>query len=472
MEEGTGGVHVLVIPYPAQGHTLPMLDLAHRLALAGISLTILTTPANLPTLTPLLNSHPSSLLRTLVLPFPPHPSIPPGVENVRHLGNRGNAPVISALSSLRLPILNWFHTHPDPPLAIISDFFLGWTFHVAADLGIPRIAFFSSGAFLGSVSDYCWGNLDSVLASEAVEFTDLPNKPVFKEQHLPSIVRFFQRRDTDWEIFRDGLRMNMLSWGCVFNSFFALEGDYLDHLKRRMGCGRVYAVGPLSLVGVEDASARGSLTGGSNHDDLLGWLDGCTDGSVLYVCFGSQKVLTAEQLEALAGGLERSGVRFVWVVKIGPDLEETSRILDSLEARVGDRGRVVRGWAPQVLVLNHRSVGGFLSHCGWNSAMEAVVAGKMILAWPMEADQYVNARLLVDDMGVAIRVCEGADAVPDPDELGKAIAGSMKDGGPEKVRAGELREKALAAVEPESGSSARDLDRLVEDLGQLPKRNP
>ncbi|OMO93659.1 UDP-glucuronosyl/UDP-glucosyltransferase [Corchorus capsularis] len=74
--------------------------------------------------------------------------------------------------------------------------------------------------------------------------------------------------------------------------------------------------------------------------------------------------------------------------------------------------------------------------------------------------------LLVEEMGVSVRVCEGADSVPDSDELGRAIAESMSDGGGLKLKAKELKEKALAAVS-NGGSSIKDMDRLVEEINKL-----
>ncbi|KAF2321386.1 hypothetical protein GH714_040975 [Hevea brasiliensis] len=120
------------------------------------------------------------------------------------------------------------------------------------------------------------------------------------------------------------------------------------------------------------------------------------------------------------------------------------------------------------MLLSHRAVGGFLSHCGWNSVLEGIVNGVLILAWPMEADQFVNGKLLVEDLGVAVRVCVGADSVPDSDELGKVIGESMNGVGyeGEKMRAKGLKAKAVGAVR-DGGRSSKDLDELVNELWKL-----
>ncbi|KAL5828567.1 hypothetical protein ACOSQ3_018035 [Xanthoceras sorbifolium] len=457
--------HVLVFPYPAQGHMLALLDLTHQLALKHISITILVTPKNLPILTPLLDTHPT--IQTLVLPFPSHPSIPVGVENVKELGNSGNYPFIHALGQLSDPIIHWFRSHPNPPVAIISDFFLGWTQHLAHHLNIIRINFYSVGTFLASVNDYCWNHMDTVRSLGAVEFHNLPRSPVFKQEHLPSVFRRYKESDPVSEFVKDSMIANTSSWGWICNSFQVLEGEYLDYLRRKIGHGRVFGVGPLSLVGPESTTRGDPISNSSDY--AMKWLDECPDGSVVYVCFGSQKPLHRKQMEALALGLEKSEVRFLWVVKTGMTgqaEEEYGSVLSGFEDRVKGRGLVVKGWVPQVSILNHKAVGGFLSHCGWNSVLESIVGGVMILGWPMEADQFVNAKLLVEDLGVAIRVCEGDETVPDSEELGRVIAECLNGYGEVKVRAKEVKEKAIEAVR-NGGSSMTDLDKLVQQLRKL-----
>ncbi|KAJ1412088.1 UDP-glucuronosyl/UDP-glucosyltransferase [Sesbania bispinosa] len=455
-------VHILIFPYPAQGHMLPLLDVTHHLAVQGLTITIIVTPKNLPTLNSLLSNHPNTI-QTLILPFPSHPNIPPGAENIRDVGNSGNYLFINALSNLQNPITQWFRSHPNPPVVLISDFFLGWTHQLATQLGIPRITFYSSGAFLTAIASRGWRNPRSFQSQDMVDFPGFPGTPSFRREHLPASILRYRESDLESEFVKESFVANAASWGSVFNTFRALEGPYLNHFRVESDHQRVFAVGPLGTDRVDSEPDGGS--------DVLRWLDQWEEeGSVLYVCFGSQKLLRKEQMEALAFGLERSGTRFVWVVKAALTAEQADEgyglVPDGFEDRVSGRGIVVKGWAPQVAILRHRVVGGFLSHCGWNSVMEAVVAGVTILGWPMEADQFVNARLLVEDMGMAARVCEGADSVPDPDELGRVISGSMSGDSPQKRRAKLMREEALRAVS-EGGASSKELHELVEALLQL-----
>ncbi|KAK9277942.1 hypothetical protein L1049_027499 [Liquidambar formosana] len=128
------GTHILVIPFPAQGHLIPLLDLTHQLATRGLTITILVTPKNLPLLNPLLSQHPS--IKTLVFPFPAHPSIPAGVENAKDLPAGYFRAMMNTLGELYNPLLHWFQSHPSPPVAIVSDMFLGWTHHLACHVGV------------------------------------------------------------------------------------------------------------------------------------------------------------------------------------------------------------------------------------------------------------------------------------------------------------------------------------------------
>jgi len=442
---------------------LPLLDLTHQLALQStFTITIIITPKNLPILTPLLSTHPNTI-KTLILPFPSHPKIPSHVENLREIGNPGNYPFINALSNLQNPIIQWFKTHHNPPVALISDFFLGWTQQLATQLNIPRIAFYSSGAFLTVVINRCWRNPLFFQSQEVVEFNEIHGTPSFKRDHLPSLFRRYVESDPESEFVKDSFISNDESWGFVINTFRALEGAYLDHIQGQFGNRRLFAVGPLGYDRVGSDLEDGS--------DVLRWLDRWDDdGSVLYVCFGSQMLMRRDQMEALAFGLERSGIRFVWVVKVPSTVEQIEEgyglVPEGFEDRVSGRGIVVKGWAPQIAILGHRVVGGFLSHCGWNSVLEAVVAGVGILGWPMEADQFVNAKLLVEDMGVAVRVCEGMDTVPDPNKLGRVISSIMSGDSPQKKGAKLMKEEAVGAVSKD-GVSFQELKELVHALQQL-----
>ncbi|CAN0876980.1 UDP-glycosyltransferase 89B2 [Linum grandiflorum] len=466
--------HVLVYPYPAAGHIIPILDLTHHLLSRGLTVTLLLTPPNLHLLHSFRLSHPSATqLNELILPAP-DPS-PPGPT--RPIGPIVNMKYFRAH---HYPILlQSFKSHPwttNPPSAIIADFFLGWTNQLASELGIRHVLFSPSGAFAISVATSLWRDeppnpTGNDTDQEIVTFPNIPNSPSYPWRQISFIYRLLEKGDPDREIFRDCFLANLSSWGIVINSFARIEQPYIDHLKRESSHGRVWAVGPLlppSSAGTSDRGGTSSIP----SDRILTWLDSRPDRSVVYICFGSRTSLTDEQMKPLAAALEkRSGVSFVWCVR--QSKEAGGGLLpEEFDTRVSGRGLVIRGWAPQVEILRHKAVGAFLTHCGWNSTMEGLMAGVVMLTWPMGADQFTNAQLLVDQLRVGIRVGEGTEVIPDEEELGRVLEEAVAKGGMssslslERERAEEMMTAARDAV-VEGGSSFKDLDEFVEKLNGI-----
>ncbi|MED6135181.1 hypothetical protein PIB30_043881 [Stylosanthes scabra] len=461
--------HILVVPFPAQGHIIPLLDLTHKLAsTTTITITILVTPKNLPLLNPLLSSF-SSIINPLVLPFPSNPSLPPGVENSKDMPT-SVIPLMLSFSNLHSPLLQWFHSHPSPPKLIISDMFSGWTQNLATHLNIPRIVFSPSGSFALSTMYFLWSHLPTRQnpndQNELVSFHTLPNSPKYPWWQISPLFRRYASGEPGSELIRDWFQANIASWGLVVNSFNELEKPYLEHLKKELRHDRVWAVGPLLPVNDESFMSQRGGTSSVPVNDVVSWLDKRNEREVVYLSFGSHVVLSEEQTVAICSGLEKSGVHFVWSVKEGGD-DRRVDFLSGFQDRTAGRGLVIRGWAPQVVILRHVAVGAFVSHCGWNSVMESVVAGVPVLTWPMSADQFVDATLLVEELKVAKKVCEGERAVPDSDEFARVLAESVSGrGDPEATRALKLREAALQAVR-EGGSSDKDLTSLLTKIHNL-----
>lgn len=301
-----------------------------------------------------------------------------------------------------------------------------------------------------------------------VRFDDVPGSPRFKWSELSWLFRIGKVGDPDWEVFREEILSNLTSWGAVINSFAGFESVYIEHFKKQMGHDRVWAVGPL-LPPVEDVDLLAQRGGPSSvpADEVLTWLDSKTDCSVVYVCFGSRASLTAEESAVLGVALERSKVHFIWCVR-------ESNVVDgatpdsAYEDRVAGRGFIIRGWGPQLAILRHRAVAAFLTHCGWNSVLESVSSGVMMLPWPTGADQYTNAQLVVGQLGLGLQVKRhGPDGVPDPNELAQLFVDSVSPDRPERGCVMRLREAAATAVN--GGSSTVDLDSFVMRLSRLKK---
>ncbi|KAF8037487.1 hypothetical protein BT93_B0397 [Corymbia citriodora subsp. variegata] len=435
--------HLLVYPFLSSGHIIPLLDLTDRLLRRGICVTALVTPFNEHLLRPLLSDHPS-LFHPLVIPAPDVPCLSKNILIVK----------VTSMRHHHYPaVVEWFRSHPSPPVAILSDFFLGWTQELASELGIPRVVFSPSAAFSVSIEFSLWQNVPKNGCNDensTVTFGDVPNSPTYRWWQISRLFRTYKEGDADLEFHRQGWLANAASWGVVFNSFTELERVYIDYMKGRFGPDRVWTVGPL-LPPVDDSASSTSRGGSSSvpAEEVLKWLDGREERSVVFVCFGSRTALANDQMAALAAALEMSRVHFVWCVRDiadGQVLDGHGRVPDGFESRTTGRGLVIRGWAPQVPILRHRAVGGFLTHCGWNSVLEAIGAGVVMLTWPMGADQYTDAKLLVDQLGVAIRACEAPnDTVPDPAQLARALAAALDGTRPERGRMEKLSKAAADA---------------------------
>lgn len=195
----------------------------------------------------------------------------------------------------------------------------------------------------------------------------------------------------------------------IYNSSREIEGFFLDLMEKRSttGADKIWAIGPLNPFPSQ------SKNDSRIRHKCLEWLDDQEPDSVIFVSFGTTTSLSDEQIQELAHGLERSEQKFVWVVRdadkgdiFAADEVRTSELPLGFEERVRERGIVVRDWAPQVEILGHASVGGFMSHCGWNSCMESISNGVPMAAWPMHSDQPTNAFLVTEVLKIGVRVVD------------------------------------------------------------------
>ncbi|KAL2511926.1 UDP-glycosyltransferase 89A2 [Abeliophyllum distichum] len=134
-------------------------------------------------------------------------------------------------------IIRWFESHSNPHVAILSDFFFEWTHHLAHRIGIPKIAFYSSGAFLTACFDCLWRNLEVVNPGSEIKFKDLPNAPRFPWNQVLSLFGQCKEAESDpnFELLKNSMAANCLSWAFVFNTFYELENEYLEFPREKIG---------------------------------------------------------------------------------------------------------------------------------------------------------------------------------------------------------------------------------------------
>nr|UHB15554.1 UDP-glycosyltransferase [Paris polyphylla] len=306
---------VVLYPSPGMGHLVSMVELAKLLLGNGLSVTILivephyNTGATTPFISAVSTAHPSIAFHRLPSVSPP-PNPSPHHEAL-------------AFDLLRLsnPNLRSFLQSTSPsPAALIIDFFCGFALHVSSDLCIPTYYFYTSGACV-LATFLKLPNIHSRFSSSFRELgstrIDVPGIPPIPADHMP--LPLLDRDDEAYKGFYYLSERFSESDGTIINTFDALEPRAIEAISRD-GM-KLYCIGP--LITEERDRTKGA--------DCLEWLDGQPRGSVVVLCFGSLGLFSVEQLREIAIGLERSGQRFLWVVRSPPSDDPAERFAKPAE---------------------------------------------------------------------------------------------------------------------------------------------
>ncbi|KAJ0714467.1 putative UDP-glucuronosyl/UDP-glucosyltransferase, UDP-glycosyltransferase family [Helianthus annuus] len=457
-------LHFLVVPIGSPGHYIPTIDLAKLLAQHGVRITIVTTPVNTIRFGSILNQAIQSGLPISFLEFQlPYEKfgITEGCESLDDLPDLGLAHALFlAQSSLQQEVEQYIEKLNPKPSCILSGSFLLWTGETAKKFQIPRIVFDGMNCFTQMCNHvlYLSKVYESVNESDSFVLPGLPDRIELTRAQLSFL---FNSGSRDVKDFGEKLRISESeAFGVVINSFQELEQEYADAYQK-VKKGKAWCVGPLSLCH-KDASEkvqRGKRSSISENE-CIRWLDSQENESVIYACLGSVSRIEPVQLIELALALEASKKPFIW----------------GFEERTKDRALLIHGWAPQLLVLSHPAVGGFLTHCGWNSALEGISAGVPMVTWPQFQEQFYNEKLLVQVLRIGVSVGaqtvvhlgeeEKSGVVVKSEDITKAIEMVMEDGKESedrRKRARDLGRMANQAIE-EGGSSHRNMTRLIQDI--------
>lgn len=488
---GESKVHVVAVPSLGQGHLIPFLELAKLLASQGLVVSYVTTPGNANRLKSQVED--SNLdIRLVSLPLPPIEGVPPGIDSTDNVPVNVIHALFASSHKLAGAFEEWLdHQNNEEapnfsssaPLSvscIIGDMCTGWAQDSGAKFGIPTVVFYTTGASSMSIMHSIFNHTPQKSVEGDDEFFEIPELTFgFKLRKSDLTVAW---RDPDshplWGFLREEINRSMQGSGILINTFYELDSLGIDHIASLTGK-PVWSIGPILPHAVFDEkgidraniSSRGKEADISD-DDCLRWLDSRVPQSVVFVCLGSHFFQNANQICALAAGLEASQQDFVWAVKCPPaDPKPRSTgvgLPEGFEERTRERGLVIWGWAPQLLILSHPSVGAFLSHCGWNSTLESVSAGVPMITWPMMGDQPFNSKLLAERLGMAICICVDVNGVPDEREVRRAVTMLLfeEEGKTMRKKTQELRKLAKIAV-GEEGSSYKNLQGFVDGVQQL-----
>ncbi|XP_048433545.1 7-deoxyloganetin glucosyltransferase-like [Pyrus x bretschneideri] len=471
--------HAVCTPLPLQSHIKAMLKLAKLLHHRGFHITFVNTEYNHKRF--LKSLGPNSLDG---LPDFQYKTIPDGLPVSSDTDEDAPQDITLLLDCIRndflapfCNLLNKLNDNTDgfgsPPVTcLVSDGFMTSTITAAEELGIPIALFFTLAAvgFMGSKQysvlvekglaplkdESCLTNgyldmvIDWVPGMKDIRLRDLPG--CFRTTDPNDIVFNFAMEAVD--------RVDKAS-AVVVHTFDALEPDVLDALSSMPP--PVYAIGPLQLLLYrlpKDPLKHMGYSLWKEETGCLEWLNAKAPNSVLYVNFGSIAVMTPQQLVEFGWGLANSKLPFLWVIR--PDLVvgESAILPPEFEFETKERG-VILSWCPQEQVLNHPSVGGFLTHSGWNSTIESLSSGVPMLCWPVLAEQYTNCYYTCNEWGSGLEI----DSDVKRDEVEKLIRELMEGekGKKMKIMAMEWKKLAEESTGPH-GSSSKNLENLVNQV--------
>ncbi|WJX65693.1 7-deoxyloganetin glucosyltransferase [Trifolium repens] len=475
--------HAVLIPYPVQGHINPFIKLAKFLHLRGFYITFVNTEYNHKRL--LKSKGPKAFDGLIDFSFE---TIPDGLTPTD-----GDGDVSQDLIALCKSIRNNF-LHPyrellaklnesataglvPPVTCLVSDFSMSFTIQAAEELSLPIVFFspasactFLSSLYFHRLFDECLiplqdeSNLTNGYLDTKVEC--IPGLQNFRLKDLP-FIRNIKPNDSSVECISEAVGRAHRANAIIFNTSNELESDVMNVLSTVFPS--IYAIGPLcSLLYQSPQNHLASLSTNLWKEDIacLDWLESKEPGSVVYVNFGSITVMSPEKLLEFAWGLANSKKPFLWIIR--PDLVIGGSVVLSSEfvTEISDRG-LIAGWCPQEEVLNHPSIGGFLTHCGWNSTTESICAGVPMLCWPFFADQPANCRYIFNEWEIGIEI----DTNVKREEVEKLVNELMVGEKGKKMRQKTIamQKKAVEDTKP-GGRSYMNLEKVINEV--LVKKNP
>ncbi|CAN6282192.1 unnamed protein product [Urochloa humidicola] len=421
-------LRIVIFPWLAVGHLLPYLELAERLASRGHRVSFISTPGNLARLPP-------TRVDLVALPLPRVDGLPDGAESTNSIPHDKLHLLFQAFDGLAAPFADFLAAacaddRPRPDW-IIVDCFQHWAAVAAVEHKVSLAMFLPSAAAL--VKD----------PAAVVPRYETLRKAQFTVDHggmsIAQRFLFILERSTL----------------AAMRSCVEWEPEFFPQVAPRFR----KPVVPLGLL----QPPSSPVNGGEEDASAVRWLDAQPPGSVVYVALGSEVPLPVAQVRELALGLELAGTRFLWALR-KPGVPGDGEVLPLgfQERTRGVQGLVAMGWVPQISILEHASVGAFLTHCGQSSILEGLLFGRPLVMLPIFGDQGANARLM-EKKKVGLQVARDEDDGSfDRHGVARAVRAVMVD---EDTR-GVYVANALKAQEiiADEELHERYIDEFVEQL--------
>ncbi|KAM3750078.1 hypothetical protein ACB098_04G010600 [Castanea mollissima] len=444
--------HILLLAYPLQGHINPLLQFSKRLVSKGVRVTFVTTTSIGKTMQAL----PSDSISVEI--------ISDGSEN-----GKDSESLDAALERYKLHVsqslaklIEKHNSSEYPPKMVVYDSFMPWVLDIARQFGIDCAPFFTQSCVINAIYYHASHGAIRMPIEERASIS-LPSIPSLGIDDLPSFL-------CDKGLYPALLKLVLNQFSNILeanwllcNTFNELENEVVNWMTSQQW--RVKTIGPTipSIYldkRLEDDKEYGLHLFKPDVDVCMKWLDTKETHSVVYTSFGSLASLGEEQMDELTRGLKNSNCHFLWVVreteqkKLPPNfLEETS-----------EKGLVV-SWCPQLDVLAHKAVGCFMTHCGWNSTLEALSLGVPMVAMPQWTDQPTNAKFIVDVWKIGVRIKLDERGIATKEEIELCIREVIEGERGKQMKMNSVRWKELAkeAVD-KGGSSDKNIEEFVAKL--------
>lgn len=399
-----------MIPYPFQGHVIPFVHLAIKLASRGFTITFVNTHSIHQQISKAQSTDAGDIFagaRESGLDIR-YATVSDGLplEFDRSLNHdQHQESLLQVISAHVDELVGKLVCSGNPPVScLIADTFFVWPSSIASKYNLVNVSFWTEPALVFTLyyhldllrqnghfasSDNRLDTIGYIPGVQAIEPRDLMS--YLQASDITTVVHRII-----YEAFEDVKRADFV----ICNTVQELEHETLSALNQKQP---IYAIGPIFPNEFKKTKIATSLW---SESDCSQWLNSKANGSVLYVSFGSYAHVSKHDIVEIAHGLSVSEVDFVWVLR--PDIvssDDTDILPVGFEDSVKERGLIV-SWCHQIGVISHPAIGGFLTHCGWNSTMESMWCGVPLICFPLLTDQFTNRKLVVDDWKLGINLCD------------------------------------------------------------------
>ncbi|KAM3270677.1 UDP-glycosyltransferase 74G1 [Capsicum chacoense] len=453
----THKAHCLILPYPLQGHINPMLQFSRRLQSKGVKITI---------------APPKSFLKNMQ-ELPTAVSVE-AISDGYDDGGRDQAESLVAYTTLFKEVgsatlsqlIQKLTNYGCPVNCIVYDPFLPWAVEVAKNFGLVIAAFFTQSCAVDNIYYHVHKGVLKLPPTQVDQEILIPgfSCPI-EPSDVPTFVIHPEAERIHEMMANQFSNLDKVDW-VLINSFYDLEKEVIDWM------GKIY---PIKTIGptipsmyldkrLHDDKEYGLSAFKPMTNESLNWLNHQPTSSVVYVSFGSLAKLDTEQMEELACGLKNSNKNFLWVVRSTEESKLPKNFLEEIKLATVSKGLVV-AWCPQLQVLEHESIGCFLTHCGWNSTLEAISLGVPMVTMPQWTDQPTNAKFVKDVWEMGVRAKKNDKGIVRREVIEECIKQVMEEEKGKVIWKNAKKWKELARnTMDEGGSSDKNVEEFVSKL--------